>query len=544
MTAITALAQEIPIQIVGSSVYGRYNTISAERTYNMFISDGWLINFAGYEAVIDDPERIAGPGRGLFHSVRGNFLIVVIGSSVYRFDQITSGIPGTLLNPTTPIPGTGEVYIDENLSSQICIVNQGTDAYIYNWATGDFGAMTYITGSEPPPTGFIYNYVTYQNTYFVFGNGLQNNAGSLWLIVQSAYDAADPTTALKVKFVQTPALQTKPDFALAALRIPGAGNNLIVFGSSVAELWQQVGSTSIYQRQASVNIDYGCASVATIAQSDNLVCWLGINERSAPSIMVMSGGQAQRISTDGIDYLLSTIQFPSESTAFFYRQDGHLFYHLTFFNPVDNRTITYDFTTQKFYDLTDSKFNHHPARDVAYFNGQTYFVSLIDARIYIMNSDITTYDDLDSDTPVSIPRVRITDTYRLERPEKFMVDLFTFVIESGTDRGVTGNLTCYGSIITQDTEQQIYTEDDIPIVTEDGACTVYRPRIDVSMSKNGGITFSNAVPYYFHNTANYRAQPRFNRLGVCNQITFQLRFWSESRIVVKNATIEVRPNAT
>jgi len=319
-------------------------------------------------------------------------------------------------------------------------VNQDTQAYIYNWATGDFGAMTYSVDSEAPPIGFIYNYVTYQNTYFVFGNGLQNNAGSLWLIVQSAYDADDPSTALQVTFVQTLALQTKPDFALAALRIPGSGNNLIVFGSSVAEIWQQVGSTSIYQRQASTNIDYGCASVATIAQSDNLVCWLGINERSAPSIMVMTGGQAQRISTDGIDYLLSTIQFPAESTAFFYRQDGHLFYQLTFYNAADNRTITYDFTTQKFFDLTDYKFDYHPARDIAYFNGETYFVSLTDARLYIMNSNIVSYDNPGDDEPSTIPRVRVTDTFRLERPEKFMVDLFTFVIESGTTPGVTGEL--------------------------------------------------------------------------------------------------------
>lgn len=543
MTAITALAQEIPIQIVGSSVYGRYNTVSSERTFNLFISDNWLVNFAGYQAIIDDPQRISGLGRGLFHSVRGNFLIVVIGPSVYKFERVTQGVPGRLLNPSTPIPGTGEVYIDENLSSQICIVNQDTQAYIYNWATEDFGPMAYSDDSQAPPTGFIYNYVTYQNTYFVFGNGLQTNAGSLWLIVQSAYNADDPTTALKVKFVQTPALQTKPDFALAALRIPGAGNNLIVFGSSVAELWQQVGSTSIYQRQASVNIDYGCASVATIAQSDNLVCWLGINERSAPSIMVMSGSQAQRISTDGIDYFLSTIQFPAQSTAFFYRQDGHLFYQLTFYNAADNATITYDFTTQKFFNLTDYKFDYHPARDIAYFNNETYFVSLTDARLYIMNSDITTYDNPSDDEPSTIPRVRVTDTFRLERPEKFMVDLFTFVIESGTTPGVTGQLQCYGSIITQDTEQQIYTEDGVPIVVEGGQCFVYKPRVDVSISKNGGITFSNEIPYYFHNTANYRAQPRFNRLGVCNQITFQLRFWSVGRVVCKNAVIEVRPQA-
>ncbi len=124
-----------------------------------------------------------------------------------------------------------------------------------------------------------------------------------------------------------------------------------------------------------------------------------------------------------------------------------------------------------------------------------------------------------------------------------MVDLFTFVIESGTTPGVSGDMVCYGSVVTEDTQQQIYTEDGVPIVTENGFCEIYRPRVDVSISKNGGITFSNALPYYFHNTANYRAQPRFNRLGVCNQITFQLRFLTVGRVVVKNAVIEIRPQA-
>jgi hypothetical protein len=53
----TSGSQQIPIEIVGSSTFGRYETVSASRTYNMFITtsgDGkeqWLVNFAGYESV-------------------------------------------------------------------------------------------------------------------------------------------------------------------------------------------------------------------------------------------------------------------------------------------------------------------------------------------------------------------------------------------------------------------------------------------------------------------------------------------------------------
>lgn len=530
---LTPNSQEVPVRIVGSSVFGRYPTISAERTYNMFISDEWLVSFAGYIArttLIDGDAE----GRGMFHSVRGGFLLVVVGANVYRFDSISSVIPTAVGSLST---SAGEVFIDENLSSQICIVDGTSTIYIYNHATSTFGsAVLDAHGSD-----FTANYVTYQNTYFIFGNAKTDASGSNWYIYSSGY--IDSGTAFALTYVQTLALQTKPDFAIAALRIPGFGNNLIVFGTSVAEIWTQIASTQIYQRQTSINIDYGCASVATIASSDNMVCWLAINEKSAPCIMVMSGNQAQRISTDGIDYLLSTVIHPGDSTAFFYRQDGHLFYQLTFFNAADNFTLTYDFTTQKFFDLTDWDFSHHPARDVAYFNETTYFISLDDAKIYEMNSEITTYQPTADLVVYDIPRVRVCDTYRLDRPEKFLVDLFTFVVESGTTSGVTDLAQCYGYIMNETTDQIIYTEDGLPLLIESGYCTVGdlgKPRIDVTISKDGGITYSNAVPYVMHNTANFRAQPRFNRLGACNQFTIQMRFWNQGRVLVKNGVIEVR----
>jgi len=538
---LTPNSQEVPVKIVGSSTYGRYNFISTERTFNLFISDDFLVNFAGYEAVTSLLDGNAS-GRALFHSVRGGFILVVVGTAVFRFDTVTS-TSAVLINEALPLEGTAEVFIDENLSSQIVFVNGTETLYIYNWNTGNFGLAGYPqTPTIQPIFSFKRNYVTYQNTYFIFGNGDKTPSGSQWYVYQSAYDADDATTEFSLTYQQALTLQTKPDFAIAAIRIPSAGNNLMVFGSSVAEIWTQVASTTIYQRQTSVNIDYGCASISTIASSDEFVCWLGINERNAPSIMVSNGSAATRISSDGIDFFLAKIQFPEQSTAFFYRQDGHLFYQLTFFNAADNATIIYDFTTQKFYDLTDWNFDFHPARDVAYFNTETYFISLNDAKLYLMNSDLTTYTtttDLDVHT---IPRVRICDTYRLERPEKFLVDLFTFVLESGTTENVSGIDQCYGYILNEN-GQIIYDEDDAPLLMEDGYCVsgnAGRPRIDVTMSKNGGVTFSNAVPYYLHNTADFRCQPRFNRLGACNQITLQLRFWNQGRVLIKNGVIEVR----
>ena len=530
---VTAGSQEVPIEIVGSSTFGRYPTISASRTYNMFISasqDGkeqWLVNFAGYEAL---KVLVGGTvsGRGIFTSTRGGFLIAVVGNAVFRLDTISSAPVqvGTLSS------STGEVSIDENLSSQICIVD-GAHAYIYNYSgTPSFGDVVF----DPASPDFTPNYVCFQNTYFIFGNANETPTGNKWFIYEGG---SGQTLTYHVEL----ALQTKPDYALAVVPVPSHSNTLLVLGSTVCEIWTALEGVSLqtYKRNTSVNIDYGCASVSTIARSDEFVAWLGINDKSAPCIMVMAGGEGKRISSDGIDNLLGEIQFPEQSTAFFFRQDGHVFYQLTFFNPADNLTLAYDFTTGKFFDLYDFDATFHPARQIAYFQKKLYFVSLKDGLLFETSTDITQYITYPGLDERDIPRIRTTNTFRLPGPEKFRVNLFTFTIESGTNPFLS-ELSCQGYIITEGTEEIIYTEEDLPLITEAGDCRPSsNPRVDLTISKNSGLTWSNTVPYVCNKPAHYQSQPRFSRLGVCNTITLRLRFWNQGRVVVKDGLIEVSP---
>jgi hypothetical protein len=521
---------QIPVRIVGSSIFGRHPIISDERTWNMFISDNWLLNFAGYDQAV----HILGEGvegRGLFHSTRGNFLITVLGSNVYRIDQ---NLGFTFLASIGT--STGEVFMDENLSSQIGIVDGSTNAYIYNYTTNSFG--TIVFNNTGGGTVFRPNYITYQNTFFIFGNGDSTTSGSQWFVYQSGFNPTSMANPLQLNWVQTLTLQTKPDYARACLRIPSHGNNLLVMGSTVCEIWTQVAGIQTYQRQSSVNIDYGVASVSTIDASDDMICWLGINEKSSPAIMVMTGGKAQAISTDGIDFVLSSVQFPADSTAMFYREDGHVFYILTFFNPADNFTIMYDFTTQKFFDLTDWDFSYFPARRIAYFNNEIYFISLKQGSLMRMGTQITTMST-DVDHVYEIPRIRKCDTYRLPGSDRFIVNQFSFTIENGVEQNVDFQFECDGYIIGEVSNQIMYSEDDLPLLVEGGSCQIYRPRVDVNFSKNGGETYSNSVPYFMHATGLYKNQPRFNKLGEANQFTIQMRFWGFGAVVIANGMLEV-----
>lgn len=531
MAMMTPNGKQIPVKIVGSSVFGRHPIISDERTWNMFISDNWMLNFAGYdEAVYMLPE--GSEGRGVFHSTRGNFVLVVIAGNIYRIDP-NLGYTFLFAISTT----TGEVFMDENLSSQVVIVDGSATAYIYNYSDGvDAVSEAVFTGT---PQDFIPNYVTYQNTYFIFGNGKTDHSGSQWFIYRSGYDNSGTTaTAYDLAYVQTLTLQTKPDFAKAAIRIPSHGNNLLVLGSTVCEIWTNVAGLQIYQRQSSVNIDYGVASVSTIAASDDMIAWLGINEKSSPAIMVMTGGKAERLSTDGIDYQLSLVQHPEDSTAMFYRQDGHVFYILTFYNEVDNFSLMYDFTTGKFFDLTDWDFTYHPARQMVYFNNEIYFVSLKQGSLMRISTNITSIST-NVQNEYEIPRIRKCDTFRLPGSDRFIVNQFSFTIENGVEQDVDYQFECEGYILGEVSSSIMYSEDDEPLLIEGGSCRIYTPRIDVNLSKNGGQTYGNSNIYYMHKTGMYKNQPRFNKLGEANQFTIQMRFWGFGAVVISDGILEV-----
>lgn len=520
-------AEIVPVNVVGSSIFGRYPKISLEKTYNMFESDGWLVNYAGFQK--DSEILPTGEGRGLFHSVRGDFMLAVVSSAVYR---IQNNLAPEFIGDIDTV--SGEVFIDENLSSQICIVD-GDAAYIYNYSADSLTKQTLTFLGDP----IIPNYVCYHNTFFLIGSSFSSTNSQNWYAFERN---SDTTITLNTQF----SLQTKPDSALAVKRLPGRGNNVLVLGSTVCEVWTQVGGEENYRRVQSYNIDSGCVAVSTIAANEEFVCFLSQNENNSPAILVTDGGSTKRISTDGIDYLLQTIVHPEESTAFFFRQDGHLFYQITFFNDEDNLSLMYDFNTQKFFHLSDQDLNYHPARQIVYFNEKTYFVSLNDASIFQMGTQFVTYNyslDPEEEGDV-IPRIRICKTIRKEDSSRFRVGQFTFWIEQGVNDFFNPDVViCNGLLITETGNFYIVTEEGENILAEDGTCfeNLNRPRVDMSFSKNGNQSFSNVVGKNLNASGVYRNQIRWHRMGQCNEFTIQLRFWGFQRFVVQNGVVEILP---
>ena len=432
---------------------------------NMYISDDALVNLPGYKAV----QQIGGGGeaRQLYASTSYNHQIVVVGNTVYTISPSYAVAEVGSLETDT-----GDVYIDENLAGQIAIAD-GKDIYIFNWRLETFTKAT---------IDFLPGYITYQDTYFIAADTSTNK----WRLSGNNDGLSWPAGASNVG-----ELQTKPGYTVAVVRVD---RQLFVMGTNVTEPWQDVGAQLFpYQRSNYYSIDYGCLAPATIAFGYGFLAWLASNEKSGISIMVSSGAQPERLSTDGIDEELSNIKFPKSSFGFMYRLNGHVLYQLTF--TQDNKTYVYDFNTKKFFTATDENQNYHIAKKVSYFNGKYYFVSFNDNYLYEMDTNYTTYDGK------QIPRARVCSNLRTPLSDNFIVN----------------NIT-----ITQDAGQSVGIQ-----------------RIDLTKSNDGGVSYGNTVSQQMNVYGKRKNLFQFYNCGMGNDSVFQFRFLGASQFCIIGAMAEI-----
>lgn len=503
--------QQVPLKIVGGNNFGRYEKISVEQTFNMIISQGALVDYAGYarRKLISS----AGTGRGAYASVRANNIFSVIGADLYRLDE---GLNVFYVGPL--VTSTGKVYFSENNNAQISI-SDSVQLYVYNYLTDLFTV---------PAVGFSPGFLSFQN-----GRTVTTNTSTYpfteWRLSQFNDALTWPT-------INIGSLQSKPDRAQAALPIPGKGNMLFLMGKNVTEQWTDIGAALFpYQRSSSFSIDFGCINPATIAILEEVICWVGINESSGPVIFYSSGGELKQISTEGISFKLSQLNYPETCSGFLFKQDGHLIYQITW--PLDNLSYIYDFSTQQFFTVTDPDLDYHIAQSVVYFNNKYYFVSYKDGYLYEFGTQYSMLDGLE------MPRIRITEPMRLPNQQYFIVNNAAFTVENGQPNPAE-NVPEYTSGV------ELLAEDGDMITTEDGAdllasghelvetITLYNMAIDLSVSKDGGVNFGSSLRYNMNPTGTRRSRAIWWNLGIANDITYKIQFNGNARYVAFDGVVE------
>jgi hypothetical protein len=479
--------KDLTLSIVGSNKFGRFPKISIEETINMIIADGWLVPFAGYKArksLLPESENVQ--GRGIYSSEKLGKLFICVHNFAFSFDK---NLSGSLLGTLDTF--SGDVFIEENNNGQV-VFSDSTNLYVFNSNTESFTTLTQAV------LGFRPGYITFQDERIISPD-LETSFWQLSAVGDATLWPADAQHVGKVS--------TKSTNAVGCIRFPGRGNLLMVFGTNVAEQWTDNGAQLFpYQRSQSTNTDFGCINPATIASNENMVCWVGTNEQSGPAIMFTRGSEVEKISTDGIDNRLSQLENPENCYGYMVRLGGHILYVVTWVK--DNITYAYDFETKSFFTLCSENMNAFIVRRIAFFNNTYYFVSLVDGNLYELSDNFFTYDYGNGEVH-EIPYIRVINNVRDLTQERVNYPYVGFTIEQG-------NI---------DYKQQI------------GPNT--QPRIDLTISKDGGINFGNTVSRYMYKQGNRKNRLMWWQLGSANDLVCQFRFYVFGRALCTDGILGV-----
>lgn len=390
---------------------------------------------------------VAGAVRSML-SLSDSDLYAVIGRLMYRVDS--SGSATSLGG----IPSDGFCSMARNRSAtpQIAIVCDG----LYFKVEG--GALTQIFDPDLPPPTSVCNL----NGYFVF----QLKDGRMFSSELDSENvlATDFTTA-----------SSKPDGGVIAWV---RGQELLSGGTESIEAWaDQGGETFALSRVTNVKRsedqkDIGVKSAASVAES----YFVG----SDNTVRVISGYQAQRVSSHYLERLIEAETDPSTIRGFSWGSAGHTFYAVT----GSTWTYVYDSTTSLWHERKSYGRDNWRISHATQFGNAVIFGDDANGKLYRNNATTNTEAGEFLVCEVWMPPVH-AEPYRL-RHNALYVDVVPGV---GIASGATENAD---------------------------------PQLMMDYSDDGGATFSTQRTASLGTEGNRLRRVRFNRLGVARTRTYRL----------------------
>jgi hypothetical protein len=297
------------IPFIGSSYQARSKTIDLQECVNLYPEMGGsksvasLIGTPGLVKYCTLPD--GKPIRGLF-CASNERVFAACGFNVYEIIKLPNRVLGGSQLIGTLGTNTGRVNFADN-GRQLIIVD-GQAGHIYN-----FGSTVYETiADEFFPNGMSVKFI---DGYFVC-----NKPGTGEMYISASYDG----------LVWQSQPGGVPDFITAEsspdnlVTIAKVNNELWLSGRQTSEIWYDAGSAdTIFERIHGGLNDIGCAAADSVASNGSALFWLGSNSQGVGVVWMATSYQPQRISTHGIEYLISTFDRIDDADAFCYKQEGH-----------------------------------------------------------------------------------------------------------------------------------------------------------------------------------------------------------------------------
>lgn len=409
---------------------------------------------------------------------------VVSEEKVYRINSL---LIATHINPATPLSSfNGFVGITANQIQLIFV--DGTNGYLYNPTSGIFSQII-----DPNfPTNPVD--VTYQDGYFIVPFGGTNE----WALSALNDGATWPPGA-------TAFIQSQPDIiqALSVLH-----RRLFIFGQNSTEVWINAGTPDFpFRRDNNLLLEYGCVSAGSVAEGYGLLFFLSGNGDGIGSVMMISGTQPQPISND-IDIALQNLVNPYDCDSFTFRSEKGIFYQINF--NTDNLTFVFNAVSGRWHRLEMLDGSRSIANWHSFMNNKHYIGAYNSGQIMELSTKFNSVTLTNGLLPPiisneAIHRYRISPhffdpTYKDLRVNFLRLDL----------------LFGYGDPNTIDEDPKIY----------------------LSISNDGGVTYTNPLVKTTGIQGNYRKIVSFPNLGTARMFTFKLETWTRTDFMILGASID------
>lgn len=329
-----------------------------------------IVRAPGIAALTD----LGGEGRGL--EVFNGSLWAVVDDDLVNVSTITSGV----LTSSAAIEGTGRVALASTVD-RLCVVAGGRA-----WLATPDNTVSEITDEDFRTPG---GSVAFVDQYLVF---TESNSGRWFCSDLNAPETYDATKFATAEF--------SPDQLLGLIADHG---QVFLAGADSCELWANDGSSGFpFSLVSNGVIELGCAAGASLAKLDNSIFWLA----SDLTVRRLSGFTPVRISTHGIEWIISTWGDVSECYGLTYSHAGHLCYVLT---CPGKGTVVFDATTSEWHERRSLGASYWKVVALAQYAEQVYALHE-DGRLGIL--DTSTYTEFGDVQRVELTTAPIYDAGR------------------------------------------------------------------------------------------------------------------------------------
>lgn len=299
------------------------------------------------------------------------------------------------------------------------------------------------------------------------------------------YDALDFASA-----------ESSPDNLVTVRRV---GRELWLFGERSTEVWNNVGGAAGFPflRISGGAFDRGCAAAFSVATGGNTVFWVGDDR----VIYASENYAGRRISTHPIEQALAGYSIVNDARGWFYEQEGHQFYAVTF--PDAGETWTYDRSTGAWHERESEGYGTWRCA-----TGEAFASGVIagDSRTGdLLRVDTIIYDELGAE-------IRRQAT--------------------GAPLHAEGRLIRFAAL-----EADMETGTGLPV--GQGA----QPKAWLQFSDDGGRTWSNEFWTDLGPQGNYLARARWHQLGAARNRVFRLGMSDPVRTALLAANIDMEPGS-